>query len=252
MRWPRVTRSHPSVRGLPDCARMPADLYSRALMKDPFLLWQLADSAFPSGGFAHSGGLESAAKWGLVRDRASFVAFLHSALCAVKRGQLPFVNTAVNEPETFEKIDRQCNAFLQSHVANRGSRRQGRAFLSSSAKIFSSAPIRSLAKSTRTLDLPGHFAPAFGAVCGLLGIEACDARRLYIFVNLRGLVSSAVRLGIVGPIEGQGIQNELGTACAKMAEAFGEVPLEAAVQSSPVVEILQATHDRMYSKLFQS
>jgi urease accessory protein UreF len=37
-----------------------------------------------------------------------------------------------------------------------------------------------------------------------------------------------------------------------MADDFQEVPIDAAAQSAPVLELLQATHDRMYSKLFQS
>ena len=34
-----------------------------------WLLWQLADSAFPTGGFAHSGGLEAAWQNGEVSNR---------------------------------------------------------------------------------------------------------------------------------------------------------------------------------------
>jgi urease accessory protein len=37
---------------------------------EDWLLWQLADSAFPTGGFAHSGGLEAAWQHGEIRNSA--------------------------------------------------------------------------------------------------------------------------------------------------------------------------------------
>ncbi|MDA1192759.1 MAG: urease accessory protein UreF, partial [Candidatus Poribacteria bacterium] len=43
-------------------------------------LLQMTDSAFPTGSFAHSFGLETYVQRGIVHDRASFEAFLRSSL----------------------------------------------------------------------------------------------------------------------------------------------------------------------------
>ena len=45
-----------------------------------WLLWQLADSAFPTGGFAHSGGLEAAWQHGEVRNRNDLSTFIEAGL----------------------------------------------------------------------------------------------------------------------------------------------------------------------------
>src|SRR5437764_980339 len=44
-------------------------------LSDDFTIWQLIDSAFPTGGFAHSSGLEAAWQHGEVRGRTELVSF---------------------------------------------------------------------------------------------------------------------------------------------------------------------------------
>ena len=46
-----------------------------------------------------------------------------------------------------------------------------------------------------------HAAPAFGACCAALGVPLAASRRLFLWLALRNLVQSAVRLGVVGPLE---------------------------------------------------
>ena len=205
-----------------------------------WLLWQLADSAFPTGGFAHSGGLEAAYQNGEVRNRGDLREFLEAALEQAARGALPFVAAAFDGQ--FARADQLCEAFTTSHVANRASRLQGRAFLNAALRAFPDLRI----------DPPatGHLAPVSGALFAALGLDRLAALRLYLFTQLRGWTSAAVRLNIVGPLEAQSIQ----AALAPRAESLlhGDFALESAVQTAPILEIFQAGHDRLYSRLFQS
>lgn len=76
--------------------------------------------------------------------------------------------------------------------------------------------------------------------------------RVLLLVTLRGMVSAAVRLGIVGPMEAQSLQYELhpyGEVLAAESALWG---VEDAAQTSPVIEVLQGMHDRLYSRLFLS
>lgn len=217
----------------------------------PFLILQLADSAFPTGGFAHSNGLESAMKWGEVREGRGFEEFVRDSLMQAGRSYLPLVRAA-HRGEPFEELDWLCDAFLNNHVANRASRRQGQAFLATTVTAFARPELERLHGFVRREKLPGHFAPVFGAVVAVLEVPEVEARRLFLFMTLRGLVSSAVRLNLIGPLQGQSIQYKLSSFVEEVAERCASESASDLVQTAPVIDMFQATHDRVYSRLFQS
>ena len=76
----------------------------------------------------------------------------------------------------------------------------------------------------------------------------------------RDLISAAARLNIVGPLEGAKMQatlsstlEELIDESLEMCEVVGGIIQPAApIQCSPFLEIVQARHDVLYSRLFNS
>lgn len=198
-----------------------------------FLLYQLADSAFPTGGFAHSGGLEASVQAGVVNDIA---AWLRDAAIGVGHGALPFVS-AMYTREPLD-VDRACDAFLTSSVANRASRTQGRALVETCVRSFPSFARPAVE----------HHAPAFGACARALGVAEDDARRVFLHLSVRGLASAAVRLGVLGPHRAQAIHFGMHELLERIvADRVGEP-----AQTAPLQELFGATHDRLYSRLFQS
>jgi urease accessory protein len=140
---------------------------------------------------------------------------------------------------------------LSNHVANRASRVQGAAFLSTAAHAFEIPELFTLRAAIRAEGRPGHLAPCFGTACAAIGLGRSSAVSLFLFHTLRGLASSAVRLGIVGSLDAQRMQQRMAEEFRPLAEA-DPPPLEVAAQTSPVLEILHARHDRLYSRLFVS
>src|SRR5262245_18431771 len=134
------------------------------------LIWQLADSAFPTGGFVHSGGLEAAYQHQVVRGGAELVEFLCAGLQQLVHTALPFAHAAFTGERQFSDVDRICDAFLSNQVANRASRLQGQALLSTAERTFSSPALQEFRTEVLDARLPGHGAPIFGRVAKLLDL----------------------------------------------------------------------------------
>ena len=212
---------------------------------------QLADSALPTGAFAHSGGLEAAVQLGRVRDAAGLGPFLDEALWNAGAAALPFLDAAHAAPDRLAAVDRSCDAATPAHVANAASRLQGHAFLRAAAAAQPDA-LAPLEAEVRASQLPGHLAPVFGAALARLGAPYDEARRLFLFGAARAIASAGVRLGLVGPLEAQRLLDRAGETAERVLAATRGRLLEEAAAASPLLDLVQSQQDRLYSRLFRS
>jgi len=77
-------------------------------------------------------------------------------------------------------------------------------------------------------------------------------QRVVLYGTARGVLSAAVRLGIAGSFEAQRMQSECGPYLERTADRCGALSTKDLAQTAPVLDLLQAGHDRLYSRLFQS
>lgn len=215
-----------------------------------WLFLQLVDSAFPAGGFAHSAGLEAALAF---RDDVTLERHLDELIVQAGRTALPFVRDACTSPARLEALDHLFDATTTSHVMNRASRAQGRALVSAAARIWTANEgVQRIATHARESAIPTHHAPVLGALFGVLDQSAQDAQAAYLHGIVRGVLSAAVRLGIVGPLEAQRIQTERAVSCARTLETAGAIAPVDVAQPSPLLELYATLHDRLDARLFQS
>ena len=214
------------------------------------LVWQLVDSAFPTGAFAHSLGLESAWQHGEVVSRVDLRRFVEATILQTASGALPLVTAAHREPSRLPEWDALNDAFLTNAVANRASRQQGRTLLASASRIWPSPELAAL--QTQTQALCAHAAPITGVVCRTLGVPLDTTQRVVLFVAARGVLSAAVRLGVTGSYDAQRLQSECAGWSASVLARYCDAGPADLAQTAPIIDILQGAHDRLYSRLFQS
>ena len=215
------------------------------------LLWQLIDSGFPAGGFAHSSGLESNVHYGRVADHGDLLAFARQTLSQSGRSALPLVTAAHRDPDTLVELDRLSDVFLSNPVANRASRAQGRALLKAASLSFASRTLAAI-EGRMGNGFCAHYAPVFGIVCAALDISCGDAQRGFLFTTVRGVTTAAVRLGLIGPYQAQGLQRTLAADIDRTIDRYGSLAPSDIAHTAPILDLCQATHDRLYSRLFQS
>lgn len=214
------------------------------------LTWQIVDSAFPTGTFTHSWGLEAAWQFGEVPDMEALRNFVDGSLLQAGYAYLPFLNEAYRDPDALAALDDRVEAFLVNTVANRASRMQGRTLVATALRIWPSDELRRVQVSAGRTR--AHVAPVSGAVFGALKIPLPTAQRVVLYGTARGVLSAAVRLGILGSFDAQRVQFACGPRVDEIARQCTDLSLEDVAQTAPLVDLLQAGHDRLYSRLFQS
>jgi urease accessory protein len=168
-------------------------------------LMQHGDSAYPAGGFAFSWGVEGLAADGFLTGRDRLDQLLHDHLTrrwnSMDRPLLGRAYRAASLDE-IAVVDRYAEAATASAPMREGSRRAGRALLNISAKLGGplSASYRALVGEEPNL---GHL-PVIQAVAYRdAGLDLAGAELVSGWTLLTGLISAAVRLGVVGHVEAQ-------------------------------------------------
>ena len=215
-----------------------------------WLAWQVVDSAFPVGTFAHSWGLEAAWQAGHVDGDAALGQFLTETIRQTGWSALPLVHGAYRRPERLEELDELNEAFLTNAVANRASRVQGRTLAATASRVWPSAAATAL--EARVRRGRAHVAPVSGVVFRTIGLPRETAGRAVLYSAARGVLAAAVRLGIVGSYRAQRMQHEAEACLDATLETCAGLAPEEICQTAPIVDVLQGAHDRLYSRLFQS
>lgn len=200
-------------------------------------LFQLVDPLLPTGGFAHSVGLEPATLAGVtLHDDADGVDDVERF--AARAGQhaidsaVPFVlaarecvETAMTTASTstptvgcstpappwldaWVALNREFTALSAgNHVASRASASTGSALLRAAHTSFAAddtiGALRAIRDARRfSADAaPPHVAPVFGAIAAVLRLDRLTTVRTFVYLVLRDACSAATRLNASGPLE---------------------------------------------------
>ncbi len=214
-----------------------------------WMLLQLADGTFPSGGFAHSLGLEaSTVLGGLSTYPDSVGEFLDTSLRHAASAVLPFVRASHAEPSRLEALDLRFDATVSFRGLNAASRAQGRALLGAIARVFESC--EPLLTEVTAAKLPCHHGPVFGVIFSRLGVSSTETTAAYLHGVARAILSAAVRLGLFGPLEAQRLLASRAPLMSELESTPSD--LHIAAGRAPIIELYAALHERLDGRMFQS
>jgi urease accessory protein len=168
-------------------------------------LMHYGDSAYPAGGFAFSWGVEGLAADGLLEGRADLDGFVGEHLrYRWNSMDRPLLGRAFRAADlaAVAAVDRYTDTATPPAPMRDGSRRAGRALLGVSARRGGVLSIgyRALLSSDPRL---GHLPVVQAIVYRDAGLDLRAAELVSGWALVNGLVSAAVRLGIVGHVEAQ-------------------------------------------------
>jgi urease accessory protein len=231
----------------------------------------LADSRLPTGGHAHSGGVEAAVERGLLRDEADLALFLAgrlrgtgAVLAATAASGCLLAAGAVLEnggPVSSGQVDWGCwdaavSARTPSAAAREASRAQGAALLRTARRVWPSPPLEALRRTGRP-----HYPLVLGAVVAAAGDGPGAAALLAVHHLLAGSCSASVRLLGLDPIAVAAVQVRAKGLAEEVMRAATRAAHEAVTQrntrvlpstGTPLPEVLAELHARTEVTLFAS
>ncbi|WP_161881025.1 urease accessory protein UreF [Deinococcus alpinitundrae] len=210
-------------------------------------LLQLADSAFPSGAYAFSDGLETLTVRGEVRTAAELKAFLCGQL-AHGWGQQDAPACALAWTGMLRAAPDELDALLDDLKLVRGPRE---------ASLRVGANLRRAALSLwpeelSTLPPTRHHAPTFGAVAAALGASQADTVTAYVSSWLLGRVAAATKLMKLGGLDAQRAARQAGDAAQDCIQHALRATVSDLGGFSPLLDIAAAEQPGLDSRLFQT
>lgn len=221
-------------------------------------LLHFADSAFPTGGYAHSFGLESYCQAGLVSDSRGLERFLLAQLegsagpCDATAAVATLRAMLGGDLGGCLALDERVEAMKPVREFREASRQMGRQTLRVAASLTGDERIAAYLERVNTGTAPGHHGPAFGMAAASLGWDAAETASAFLYSSTALLVGAALRLLPIGQMQGQRVLWRLQPVIARVASEAAERRPEDLWSFAPGLDLQGIAHERLEGRLFRS
>ena len=218
---------------------------------------QFGDSMFPIGGFAFSGGLESAVQKRVVTDAATLEAYARTAVEQAAMGDGIAVvwahrAAAAGDVEALVRIDERVYVRKLSSETRTMSVRMGKKFAEMGAEVTGAPLLASWRERIETGATPGCYPVALAVNFAVQGLSARDAFVVHQYGVAAMILSAALRLMKIGHVETQRMLYRLNADADAAFEVAAHARLTDMAGFAPLAEILAAAHVKAHVRLFMN
>jgi urease accessory protein len=213
---------------------------------------QHADSFFPGGTAAFSWGLEALRADGLIRTADEVALFAAGQLryrwASADRPVLAAAYGAGDDLEAVGAVDHLQEAMALAAQLRQGSRHMGAALLGVHRRL-GTRNAETYHASALAGRVPGHIAVVQGLVWRSVGLSLEVASTIAAHGFCVGLIGAALRLGLIGHLDGQrsltALRDLIAELLATPVPAFGEIS-----SFAPACDIALMRHETQTARLF--
>jgi urease accessory protein len=222
-------------------------------LSDLLTILQHADSAFPSGSFAFSNGIEGLAAMNAPLDRSGLCDVVAMVLqhrwVTSDRVAIALAHRAGDDFDKLAEIDQAVEAATLAEPLRNGSKRNGKALLAAHVRLGTEAATE-LRSQIEGGKARGHLPIVQGFVWRARGMSEANAILVSGYSTASGLIAAAVRLGRIGAVEAQAV---LAALLPAIADLSAPVPPDAEIESfMPWVDAAASRQARAHLRLFAS
>lgn len=241
-----------------------ADLKSPSNIRDistnPWLLHllQIHDSAFPTGSFAHSFGMETYIQENVIRNEEDLKEFCNMYIrYNLASTDAIIVKEAYDLARKGDKqglihLEKICHAIKLSPETRKGSAMMGRQFLHTVYPLSDEELLTFWYQKLKSKEIKGHYPIVYGIYTAMLGVNAKISIETFLYSSITALVQNAVRAVPLGQMSGVKTTFSLLPVIQETARHIMTLNLDDLDNNSIALEIASMKHEFLHSRLFIS
>lgn len=240
------------------------DLRNHSNIKDtninPALLHliQIHDSAFPTGAYAHSFGMETYIQESEIRTKEDLYSFckmyIEHNLAATDAIIIKeaYKLAEIRAQEELPYLESICHSLKLSPESRKGSMMMGRQFLQTVSALNHDELFIFYNEKIKNKEMKGHYPVVYGLYTALLQIDIKLAIETFLYSSIAALVQNAVRAVPLGQMGGVETIYQLLPVIEEATGNIMDLGLDDLANHSIALEIASMKHEYLHSRLFIS
>lgn len=222
-------------------------------------LIQINDSAFPTGAYAHSFGMETYIQENVIRNDKDLKEFCDMYLRQnLASTDAIFVKEAYNLAKNDDKeglihLEKLCNGIKLAPETREGSAMMGRQFLQTIYPLHDDhALLTYWYQKFKRKEIRGHHSVAYGIYCAIIGADLQKSIEAFLYSSVTALVQNAIRSVPLGQQSGVRTVYQLLPVMKETTKSVMNKDLDDLDNNTVALEMASMKHEYLFSRLFIS